>query len=160
MNLKSIITIGIVAIAALTMNSCSKSIAAYHTFDVTCLGVAHDGSQTLLSWGSGKNKEAAIEQATKNAVQAVIFKGILDGNKGCDVRPLINEPNAREKYEDYFNAFFAEGGDYKQFTSYEDMKRGSKDKYRGQYANTWSVTVRVFRSDLKRKLQEDNILPK
>lgn len=160
MNIKGYIVAGLAAFSILSFSSCSKSIAAYHTFDVTCLGVELDGSQTLLSWGSGKNKEDAIEQATKNAVQAVLFKGILEGNKGCDVRPLINEPNAREKYEDYFNAFFADGGAYKQFATNEDLKRGSKDKFRGQYANTWSTIVRVLRSELKKKLQEDNILPK
>jgi len=149
------------ALMFLSMNSCrSTSTVAYHSQQVECLGVELDGSQTLRAWGSGRNKQDAIEQAWKNAVNAVLFQGILDGGKGCDVRPLINEPNAREKYEEYFNLFLADGGDYMEYVSTIDERFLSREKYRSNVQSTYVVTVRVLRSELKQRLRDDNVLPR
>lgn len=149
------------ALLTLSMSSCrSTSTVAYHSQKVECLGVELDGSQTLRSWGTGRNKQDAVEQAWKNAVNAVLFQGILDGAQGCDVRPLINEPNAREKYEEYFNRFLSDGGDYQEYVSTIDEKFLSKQKYRNDLQSTYAVTVRVLRSELKQRLRDDNVLPK
>lgn len=148
-------------LALTTLCGCkSTSPVAYHAQKIECLGVELDGSETLRSWGSGRNKQDAIEQAWKNAVNAVLFKGILDGAQGCDVRPLINEPNAREKYEEYFNLFLSDGGDYMEYCSTIDEKFLSKQNYRNQVQSTYAVTVRVLRSELKQRLRDDNVLPR
>lgn len=133
---------------------------AYMTYETQCLGVELDGSQTLLSWGEGKNKADAEEQAKKNAVRDVIFRGIHAGKSDCTRPPLINTPNAERKYEEYFNRFFADNGEYKKYISMEDQKRRSNDKESYQYGEKRSVTVRVYRSELKKRFQEDGILPK
>ena len=78
-------------------------IATYQKQSIECLGVEGDGSQTLRVTGTGRNKADAVEQAKKDAVMAIIFTGIRGGLNGCDTRPLINELNARDKYEEYFN---------------------------------------------------------
>lgn len=52
--------------------------------------------------GEGRNRADAVEQAKKNAVREVIFNGIHDGNSSCDQRPLLNIPNAEERYREYF----------------------------------------------------------
>lgn len=69
------------------------------------MGVELDGSQTLRVLGYGRNRSDAKEQAMKNAVWAVVFDGIREGVSGCNMRPLVTEVNARERYEDYFNVF-------------------------------------------------------
>lgn len=132
----------------------------YMTYETQCLGVELDGSQTLLAWGEGKNKADAEEQAKKNAVRDVIFRGINAGKSDCTRPPLINTPNAKQKYETYFNRFFADGGDYTKYISMADHKRRSGDKEHYQYGEKRSVTVRILRSELKERLQEDGILPK
>lgn len=126
--------------------------------EVECLGVELDGSQTLRSKGKGKNKADAVEQAMKNAVWAVIFEGIHAGSAGCDMRPIVAEANAREKYEEYFNAFFRDNGGYKDYVSMEDEKRWSKDKSKNKYEVTYIITVRVLRPELKSRLRQDKIL--
>lgn len=150
-----------ISIALMLLASCNTTKpTAYMTYETHCLGVELDGSQTLLAWGEGKNKSDAEEQAKKNAVRDVIFKGIHAGKSDCTRPPLVNTPNAQQKYEDYFNAFFADGGDYKNFISMADQKWRSGDKEHYQYGEKRSVTVRVLRSELKKKLQNDGILPK
>lgn len=130
------------------------------SYETRCLGTELDGSQTLLAWGEGKNKADAIEQAKKNAVSDVIFKGINAGKSSCTKAPLVNTPNARQKYEEFFNSFFADGGEYKNFVSMKDNKRKSGDKENYQYGEKQSVTVRVLRPQLKKYLQDKGILHK
>lgn len=126
--------------------------------EVECLGVELDGSQTLRSKGKGKNKADAVEQAKKNAVWAVLFEGIHAGAAGCDMRPIVAEANAREKYEEYFNAFFRDNGGYMDYVSTEDEKRWSKDKTKNKYEVTYTITVRVLRPELKSRLRQDKII--
>ncbi len=133
---------------------------AYMTYETRCLGIELDGSQTLLAWGEGRNKADAEEQAKKNAVRDVIFKGINSGNSDCTKPPLVNTPNAQQKYEEYFDAFFVDGGEYKKYISMDDHKRRSEDKEHYQYGEKRSVIVRVLRSELKKRLQDDGILYK
>jgi hypothetical protein len=124
------------------------------------LGVELDGSQTLRVLGYGRNRADAKEQAMKNAVWAVIFDGIKDGVQGCNMRPLVTEVNARERYEDYFNLFFADNGPYKEYVSMKDtkLKSGNKDKDKVGYS--YDLTVRVLRPQLKARLIEDNLIDK
>lgn len=131
---------------------------AFATFETECLGVELDGSQTVRAWGKGKNKADAIEQARKNAVRDVLFKGITSGSGECNKRPMITEVNAQEKYEYYFNAFFKDGGAYKNYVSSEDEKRTSRIKAKHSTQENYGVVVRVKRAELRERLIEDNIL--
>ena len=112
-SIKIIIAAAIISLSSIT--SCKKpqnidSSYAYASFKTECLGTELDGSVMLRTWGKGTNKADAIEQARKNAVRDIIFNGITDGSAECNKKPLILEVNAQEKYEYYFNQFFATGG--------------------------------------------------
>ncbi|OFX52525.1 MAG: hypothetical protein A2046_06090 [Bacteroidetes bacterium GWA2_30_7] len=139
-----------------------KSIGGYYTYETECLGVELDGSQTVKSWGSGRNREDAIEQAKKNAVRDVLFNGIKKGKPDCNVKPVIFEVNAQEKYEDYFNKFFTDGGEYDKFCSPKDGSKYHfeviKDRQKAGSQETYALIVRVLRADLKAKMVEDNII--
>lgn len=161
--MKKIIIVGMAIAALMGVDSCKTptkvdSVYAYSNFDVECLGTDLDGSQTLRAWGKGKDKSQAIEQARKNAVRAVIFKGINAGTGECNKRPLVNEVNAEEKYEAYWNRFFADGGIYKQFTSLGDEKRLSRQKSADKSMENWGVVVRVDRAALKERLIADDVI--
>lgn len=136
----------------------AQKVASYQESQIECLATEMDGSVTLRVTGTGKNKADAQEQAKKNAVYAVIFEGIRDGKKGADYRPILTEVNARERYEEYFNIFFADGGEYKKYVSMADSKRYSKEKASNKLYKSYRLTVRVLRSKLKARLKEDNVL--
>lgn len=148
-------------ITTLTVMPCivsAQANASYRDIQIECLGVEMDGSQTLRVLGIGRNKTDAIEQAKKNAVAAVLFNGIR-GTGGCDQRPLLTEANARQKYEEYFDRFFVDKGEYLNFISMKDTKRRSTKKVKKTKTQEYYyVTVRVLRSELKRQLINDGIL--
>ncbi len=150
----------LVVFASLILVGCktATSTASFVSYETECLGVEQDGSQTLRAWGEGRNKADAVEQANKNAVRDVIFKGIRAGKADCNMRPLVTEVNAQEKYEDYFNRFFMDNGEYRKYVSSEDEKNHSKEYQKNLVGAKYGVTVRVLRAELKARLKNDGIL--
>jgi len=163
--MKIIISILLSLILVNLLSSCSTSsqtkIAGNYSYKSECLGVEGDGSQTLKSWGAGRNRFDAFAQAQKNALLDVIFKGISDGKSECEVRPLVPEVNARQKYDSYFNEFFKDGGEYRNFVSMSDERLENKllrDRKEGVGTVTHSAIIKVKRPQLKEKLIADGIL--
>ncbi len=149
--------------ATLTVSSCRTNTTisneyAFVSFETECLGVEADGSQTLRAWGKGKNKADAIEQAKKNAVKDVIFKGIKSNSDECNKKPLIFEVNAEEKYETYFNSFFRDGGEYSKYVTSEDENRTSRINAKHSTQESYGIVVRVKRAELRQRLIDDNII--
>lgn len=139
----------------------NKIVTSSYNYCTECLGAEGDGTLTLLAWGNGRNRVDAIEQAKKNAVMDVLFKGIIQGKSDCSKIPLVNEPNAREKYEGYFNTFFTDGGLYIKFVSSKDERLDDKidrDRMKSDKMVTNSCVVLVKRFQLKQQLIKDQIL--
>ena len=127
--------------------------------ETECISLEQDGSQTLRVWGKGRNRSDAIEQAKKNAVYDVLFKGVVKGNKGYNQRPIITEVNARERYQEYFDIFFMDDGEYLKYISMADKRIGStKKKTNGSAQVMYCVTVRVLIPELRLRLKQDGIL--
>jgi hypothetical protein len=155
--------LSVLAAGMLIAPSCDpqKRISGDYSYQSECLGVEMDGSQTLKVWGAGKNREDAVEQAKKNGIRDVLFKGIRSGKPDCNVKPVINEVNAQEKYEDYFNKFFSDNGPYKEFISMKDesfVPKVLKDRKGAGTEVTYGVIVRVLRAELKQRMIKDQIL--
>jgi hypothetical protein len=131
-----------------------------YEFGSECMGVELDGSQTVKGWGFGRNRKDAVEQAKKNAVRDVLFKGIVSGKSECDSRPLLGEVNAQQKNETYFNKFFADGGEYLKYISLKDLGVGGIDRKKGRSGVAYGLTLRILRPQLKEKLIADGILKK
>lgn len=136
----------------------AQTQTVYARSSIRCMGVELDGSQTLRVQGYGRNRMDAKEQAMKNAVWAVIFDGIRDGAEGCNMRPLVTEVNAKERYEDYFNLFFADNGAYKEYVTLRDTKRRSGGRVKDKIGYAYDLTIRVLRPQLKARLKADNVI--
>ncbi|MDE6361204.1 MAG: hypothetical protein K2L39_08290 [Muribaculaceae bacterium] len=160
-NLKLYLSVAcIVAMMLVTGCRGQKEVSATwsnYEFGTSYVNASPSGEVTIRSWGSGPDKAGAIEAAMKNAVNDVIFKGIKGGN-GYTSQPIVTEVNARERYAEYFDRFFADGGEYKRFvkeTSGSDMSR-TKSKSDGR--ENFGVTVTVDRPALVRQLRDDNVI--
>lgn|SRR5574344_3166685 len=140
------------------LNVYAQKNPVYARSSIRCLGVELDGSQTLRVQGYGRNRSDAKEQAMKNAVWAVIFDGIREGAEGCNMRPLVTEVNAKERYEDYFNLFFSDNGEYKKYVSLRDTKKRSGGRSKDKLGYAYDLTIRVLRAELKARLKADNLI--
>lgn len=142
----------------LSISAFAQTRTVYDRSSISCMGIELDGSQTLRVLGYGRNRADAKEQAMKNAVYAVIFYGIRDGVQGCNTRPLVTEVNARERYEEYFNIFFADDGEYKKYVSLRDTKKRSADRSKDKLGYNYEMTIRVLCPELKARLKSDNVI--
>ncbi|MBQ7819679.1 MAG: hypothetical protein IJ341_08280 [Bacteroidales bacterium] len=153
------LTLIAIIFAVVTIGYAKKTSSTYVAYETECLGVTLDGSQTLVAWGGGKTRSDAKEQAMRIALNDVIFNGIRSGNDLCDTKPLVFAPNAREKYEDFFNCFFSEDGDYKKFvTDDEGGRRLNRTKELSKLQKKFGIVVTVYRSQLKEYLKSNGII--
>lgn len=134
------------------------SASAFVKFETVCLKAGHDGSLTVRAWGQGRDRLAALAQARRNAVHDVIFRGVQPGATRADVRPLLTEANAAEKYREYFERFFADGGAYLSYASAADENPTSRMNARSTTQTQTGCVVRVERAALRGRLVADGIL--
>ena len=136
-----------------------KSTAGFYKYEVECEGSEMDGSQLVRAFGTGKNREDAIEQAKKIAIHAVIFKGVRLGEQGCQMKPLVYNMNAEEEYQDYFNGFFKDGGKFQDFISTKDVPGKTKIKEKGEgREKAFGIIVTVKVPELKKELISKGIV--
>lgn len=150
-----------VAVTLVLLTGCKSkepTTAAFHNYTTECLGKNMDGSQTLRVWASGRNKTDAVEQAKKKAVYDVVFSGIQAGSGECNAYPVVDETNARKKYEEYFDLFFADGGAYTKYVSVSNQKKAAIQRHYGDGTQTVGVIVTVNRSALRKRFESDNII--
>jgi hypothetical protein len=136
-----------------------SSTSGYYTFQTECLGTEYDGSVTVRSWGKGRNRIDAIEQAKKEAVRTILFKNMQNNNQpGCDqMTPLLNSENYLQTHASFFNDFFKDGGIYLQFISNKDESIISKKRKSSNNEVTFGLVIRVKRSDLREYLIQNKI---
>lgn len=162
MRLQNILVLSVVSTICFLITNCGiRQVNGNFTYESECLGITLDGSHTIKAYGTGKNYLVAAKQAKKNAVRDILFNGINKGTNDCNPRPLVPEVNAQEKYERFFNAFFADDGDYQKFISSEDENIRSKAKSRVTTTENGvvvGVVVRVLRADLSNYLYRQEIL--
>lgn len=152
----------IAAFAAIILASCgTKRSQAYYEKPSVVLSANYDGSYVIRVQVRAKDAVLAFTDGQRKAVQEVIFDGVKAGSNGIsDLKPLCFDMNAREKYEDYWNAFFSDEGPWKEFTSYKDRRATSTRYQRDGRLMVETGTVTVDRAGIKKRLQADGIIPK
>lgn len=147
------------AIGLLAGCSSSKTTtSSYYASAPTYLNNESDGSITVRAYGQGRNRSDAIEQAAKNAVHEVIFKGINIPGNALLSKPLVTAVNAEEKFQRFFNAFFVDGGEYMRFVTTEDRRTGSDHKEKNRIQIKCAITVRILRPQLQNYLIDNGII--
>ncbi|MBK7096610.1 MAG: hypothetical protein IPH57_16680 [Saprospiraceae bacterium] len=128
-------------------------------YEVECMGTGMDGTQLVKVWGFGTNPDKAAYQARKNAIHAVLFKGINAGKPGCMTRPIVTQPGAEDMHKEFFNTFFSDGGRYLNFVS--QANDGSVDRVRisSKEYKVGSV-VSVRHAALREELEAAGIIKK
>ena len=151
----------VAVVVVMIMTSCNPqkvTTTAFYSVRSEYMNSEGDGSVTVRAYGEGRYRGDALEQAHKNAVRDILLYGVeVPGNPHLS-RPLITEVNAEEKYADFLYQFLADGGSYKYFTSREDRRRETNEKYWTGKQMKMSTTVRVLRPQLQQYLKENNII--
>ncbi len=129
-----------------------KSMQAYYQLGPEYLYEDADGAITLRVHGEDRNQGQGNAQAEKDAVSAVLFS-YIDAPNNRKIVPLVTEPNARLKYEKFFDEFFE--GKHKDFTL---RRYAQNEATRTEYQVQTSTTIKVDRPKLKKYLQKKGII--
>lgn len=115
-----------------------------------------DGTVFIKSWGMDRKWKKAKQQARKNAIRAILFRGVPNSSVK---RPLINEPGAEQKYADYFKRFFAKDGKYNQFIT-NTSSFDAKDRIKSGCYYRVGVKSKVYYKQLQTELVNAGIAKK
>jgi len=123
-------------------------------YEVEAVNTGVTGTYLVKVWTYSKKASVAIEQAKKNAVHGIIFKGITGHEGVSGQKPITTNPNIEQEKKDFFDPFFADGGKYLKFVaSTNDGAIASEDimKIGKEYkvGVVLSVNVTLLRKDLE-----------
>jgi hypothetical protein len=129
-------------------------------YEIQCLGVGQDGTKLVKIWGYGKKADDALYEAKRNAVAAVIFRGVPGGN-GAAPTPSILPIDGYEKNMDFFDDFFKAGGMYLSFVnSTTDGMPGGADRIKMDKGYKVALSASVNYNQLRKYLEEKGIAKK
>ncbi len=134
------------------------TVTGNFTYSQECLGAPGDGSEIIQIWINGDNFKSSFDQACKDVLKEIIFKGIKEGKQDCDKRPLLLGYNPRDTHADYFNQFFSENGKWSEFAVVEDKK--AHNQMTARRGSTYGIKVKVYRSKLKKLFEKDGLIIK
>jgi hypothetical protein len=125
-------------------------------------GVGVQGTYQVKVWSYSKDPNVAIEQAKKNAVHGIIFKGFASNIQGVtSQKPLVSNPSMDTQRKDFFDPFFADGGKYMKFVNLSNngaIAAGDRIKIGKEYKIGVVVSVNV--SALRKELEDAGIISK
>lgn len=128
-------------------------------YEIEAVNIAAQGTVVVKVSSNSKKPHVAQNQAMKNAVHGVIFKGYNGKGTIPGKRPLVN--NSFE-HEQFFDKFFKDGGDWARFVTLTnrgsvnegDVVRLSRKEYRV------STTVTVSYANLRKYLEDNGVIGK
>lgn len=150
--------VAVIVALLLSMTGCSKkqlpTTIAYRSYPTECISKDPSGSLTLRVWGEGADAKAVRTNASKKAVEEVIFTNI-SGNQ-ANALAVIPSPTARARHREYFNKFFKDGGNYKKYVKSEKPEKDVQ--YSGNKRIVAPVIVIVDREGLIDRFKKDKVI--
>lgn len=131
-------------------------------YEIQQVATGKNGSIVTKVWSTSKKPEIAAEQAKKNAVHGVIFKGVPEQDRLPSKRPLMNDANGYEANRAFFDDFFSDKGAYMRFVTLTtngaldvgDMLKVNKKEYKV------GVQVTVNFDELRKHLEQNGVIKK
>jgi hypothetical protein len=130
-------------------------------YEIEAVQTGVQGTYLIKVWSYSKKPDVAIEQAKKNAVHGIIFRGFA-GKQGIPgQKALTSNVNLEQEKADFFDPFFSNGGKYMKFVaSTNDGAVAAEDRMKIGKEYKVGVIVSVNVSELRKDLEEAGIIKK
>lgn len=130
-------------------------------YELQCAGVGTDGTKLVKVFSYSKKPNVAIEQAKKNAVHGMIFKGYA-GNSATrcpSAPPLSNNPAIEQEKKAYFDKFFEDGGAYMKYVTLSgDASIAPEDRVKVGKEYKIGITISVMYDQLRKELENAGVI--
>jgi hypothetical protein len=128
-------------------------------YEIDPVGVGAQGTYLIKVWSYSKRPVVAIEQAKKNAVHGVIFKGFTGMQGVPGQRPLTTNPNLEVEQAEFFRNFFHEGGKYMKFVNISnDGSVAAEDRLKVGKEYKIGVVVSINVAGLRKDLEDAGMI--
>jgi hypothetical protein len=130
-------------------------------YEIEVVQTGVQGTYLVKVWSYSKKPDVAIEQAKKNAVHGIIFRGFAAKQGISGQQPLTSNVNLEMEKEDFFKPFFNDGGKYLKFVSLtNDGAVAAEDRMKIGKEYKVGVIVSVNVSMLRKDLEDAGIIKK
>ena len=129
-------------------------------YEIEAIQTGVQGTYLIKVWSYSKKPDVAIEQAKKNAVHGIIFRGFSGKNGVPGQKPLARNPNLENEKVEFFKGFFATGSKYLKFVSLtNDGAVAAGDRFKiGKKEYKIGVLISVKKELLRKDLEAAGII--
>lgn len=130
-------------------------------YEIECAGIGADGSYLLKVYTYSKKKNLPMEQAKKNAVHAVLFKGFPGNNdtRCYTQKPICTNPNIEFEKKEFFDTFFQDGGKYMKYVfDSSDGNVDASDRMKVGKEYKVGILVSVSKEALRKDMEAAGII--
>jgi len=128
-------------------------------YEIDPVGVGAQGTYLIKVWSYSKRPVVAIEQAKKNAVHGIIFKGFTGVQGVSGQRPLTTNPNLEVEQAEFFRNFFRDGGKYMKFVNISnDGSVAAEDRLKVGKEYKIGVVVSINVAGLRKDLEDAGMI--
>lgn len=126
------------------------------SYQTECFSTDSDGYVIIKIWNTKKGKKYKSNQARKEAIHAILYSGISQGN-GCNTQtPILNKSEEQDSFKNIESTFFSNKGEWSRFTRSSTIETtlpvnlGLKN---------WKVyQVAISKNELRKFLEERKII--
>lgn len=133
------------------------SFTSHHrTYQTACISNEMDGYITIKIWDTKKGQKYKPEEARKDAIHAVLYSGISEGNNCVTQAPILNKTTYIENFSAIEKQFFAKNGIWIKYTRSATTETTIPENIGDK---KWKVyQVSVSNNELRKYLEEQNII--
>lgn len=131
-----------------------------YNYEVATIAVGVDGTKLVKVWGYGKKAEDAQRNAKRNAVACAIFKGYpaAGGGRAAATPAIATDRDAAEKNAEYFEKFFAVGGEYLNFVNLStDAPPSGADRIKMKKQYKVGISASIAFDALRKEMEAQGI---
>jgi len=126
------------------------------TYNVNAISFEGDGYLIVEIWNENEGTDYEPEQALKDALNNILYFGVLSNNKFTAQKPLLLTEENRNNFKKIENEFFKNDGDWSKFLRMSSSKAAITQNLNQKEVKVYQVSIS---KDLLRKyLEEQNIL--
>ncbi|MFM2146342.1 MAG: hypothetical protein RL732_1178 [Bacteroidota bacterium] len=128
-------------------------------YEIEAVDVGVTGTDLIKVWSYSRNPDIAVEQAKKNAIHGIVFRGFAGSGRISGKKALVTDASIETAKADYFKDFFADGGRYMKFVSLTgDGMISADDRLKVGKEYKIGVLVSVKVADLRKELENAGII--
>jgi len=126
-------------------------------YEIECAGVGNAGTYLVKVWSYSKKPTVAFDQAAKNAVHGILFKGFPASN-ACHQgqKSIAANSTVEQEQAEFFKNFFRDGGAYLKYVNSAGNTATGVVKIGKEYKV--SRVISVSKDQLRKDLEDAGII--